>query len=100
MTSNIQLKVFCQKQLCNLIIDNESCENIISNALMDYLKLETESYPQPTKVINLCHVSISIGKLCQDYVAFEVVNMDKCHNLLGRPWQYDVDATHRGKENI
>ena len=26
--------------------------------------------------------------------------MDKCHILLGRPWQHDVDATHRGKRNI
>jgi len=26
--------------------------------------------------------------------------MDACHILLGRPWQHDVDATHRGKRNI
>jgi len=26
--------------------------------------------------------------------------MDKCHILLGRLWQRDVDATHKGNENI
>ena len=26
--------------------------------------------------------------------------MDTYHVLLGRPWQHDVDATHRGKENV
>ena len=25
--------------------------------------------------------------------------MDACHLLLGRPWQFDKDVTHRGKEN-
>ena len=26
--------------------------------------------------------------------------MDACHILLERPWQYNVDVTHRGKKNI
>ena len=26
--------------------------------------------------------------------------MNKCHILLGRPWQHDVNATHKGKENM
>jgi len=26
--------------------------------------------------------------------------MDECHTLLRRPWQHDVDATHRDKMNI
>ncbi|KAL5541459.1 hypothetical protein UlMin_009169 [Ulmus minor] len=25
--------------------------------------------------------------------------MDACHVLLGRPWQFDKDATHKGKAN-
>ena len=36
-----------KNKTCNLIIDNESCENIISSALVDYLKLEMESHPHP-----------------------------------------------------
>ena len=30
-----------KNNVCNLIIDNVTCENIISTALLDYLKLET-----------------------------------------------------------
>ena len=26
--------------------------------------------------------------------------MDACHLILGRPWQYDADATHRCKDNV
>ncbi|GKD71699.1 hypothetical protein Tco_1325789, partial [Tanacetum coccineum] len=26
-------------------------------------------------------------------------DMDACHILLARPWAYDVNATHKGKEN-
>ena len=25
--------------------------------------------------------------------------MDACHLLLGRPWQFDVNTTHRGRDN-
>jgi len=73
---------------------------------MDYLKLKTKSHPHHTigwikndpsiKVKDVCHVSISIGKFYQDYVTCDVVVMDKCHILLGRPLQHDVDATHVG----
>ncbi|GFY97663.1 hypothetical protein Acr_12g0002040 [Actinidia rufa] len=33
-------------------------------------------------------------------VLCEVVDMDACHLLLGRPWQHDVDAVHKGKDNV
>jgi len=60
-----------------------------------FFKLEAELPPQPyaivwikkglsIKVTNLCHVPISIGKFYQDFVACDIVNMDKCHILLGR----------------
>ena len=26
--------------------------------------------------------------------------MDACHLLLGRPWQFDLDANHKGRDNI
>lgn len=28
-----------------------------------------------------------------------VVEMDACHILLGRPWQYDMDTTYKGRDN-
>lgn len=33
-------------------------------------------------------------------VLCNVVDMNAYHFILGRPWQYDVEATHRGKENF
>jgi hypothetical protein len=33
-------------------------------------------------------------------VLCDVVEMDACHVLLGRPWQYDVDATYKGRDNV
>ena len=43
--------------------------------------------------------SISIGKY-QDEVYCDVVDMDACQLLFGRPWQSDLDAQHAGKKNV
>ncbi|GJT59964.1 hypothetical protein Tco_1003497 [Tanacetum coccineum] len=32
-------------------------------------------------------------------VLLDIVDMDACHVLLGRPWQSDLNVGHRGKEN-
>nr|GFA49017.1 hypothetical protein [Tanacetum cinerariifolium] len=45
------------------------------------------------------HVSFSIGTTYKDNVWCDVVAMDACHLLLGRPWEYDRDITHNGKIN-
>ncbi|XP_012072609.2 uncharacterized protein LOC105634371 [Jatropha curcas] len=34
-----------------------------------------------------------------DSISCDVVDMDACGVLLGRPWQFDVDALHKGREN-
>ena len=34
-----------------------------------------------------------------DKVICDVIPMDACHLLLGRPWQYDHNATHEGRTN-
>ena len=44
--------------------------------------------------------TFSIGKCYVDEVVCDVVEMDACHLILGRPWQYHVDATHKCKDNV
>jgi hypothetical protein len=52
------------------------------------------------KITETCHIKFSIGKNYVDEVTCDVVEMDACHIILGRPWQYDVDATHKGRDNV
>lgn len=82
----------------------------MSRALVSTLQLDTEKHPKPykfswikkgaeTKVTTTYKIPFSIGKFYNDVVDCDVVDMDACHVLLGRPWQYDVDATYRGCDN-
>ena len=47
-----------------------------------------------------CRVPISIGKHYKEEVLCDVIDMDVCHILLGRPWQFDNDITYRGRDNV
>ena len=40
-----------------------------------------------------------IGKVYADDVVCDIIDMDTCHVLLGRPWQFDRDMTYKGKAN-
>jgi hypothetical protein len=99
------------QKVCNLIIASGSCENIVSRKLVDTLQLKTEKHPSPykiswikkgaeTRVTDTCRVPFSIGQSYQDEVQCDIVDMDACHVLLGRPWQYDVDTTYKGRDNV
>ena len=46
-----------------------------------------------------CNLPLPLGKHYRSNVLCDVVDMDASHVLLGRPWQFDVDTTHKGKEN-
>ena len=41
-----------------------------------------------------------MGKCYVDEVVCDVVEMNACHLILDKPWQYGVDATHRCKDNV
>ena len=41
-----------------------------------------------------------MDKCYVDEVVCDVVEIDASHLILGRPWQYDVDATYRCKVNV
>ncbi|XP_016489856.2 uncharacterized protein LOC107809704 [Nicotiana tabacum] len=46
-----------------------------------------------------CLIPFSIGKNYQDKVWCDVMPMDACHLLLGRPWEYGRRAIHDGFKN-
>ncbi|GJR62348.1 retrovirus-related pol polyprotein from transposon TNT 1-94 [Tanacetum coccineum] len=98
-----------KKDVVNVIIDGGSRENIISRDIISRLKLPPRKHPTPYKigwikavaevrVTEQCEVLISMGKY-KDMVLFDIVDMDACHVLLGRPWQFDLGVIHKGKEN-
>ncbi|XP_059289964.1 uncharacterized protein LOC132043503, partial [Lycium ferocissimum] len=96
-------------KVCFSIIDGGSCTNVVSMTLVDHMKFPTRKHPSPYKlqwfndygevrVTKRVVVKFSIGKY-QDEVLCDVVPMQACHMLLGRPWQFDRDAQHSGRSN-
>ncbi|XP_019098106.1 PREDICTED: uncharacterized protein LOC109131522 [Camelina sativa] len=74
------------------------------------LALFTEPHPYPYKIAWLtsktdirmskrCKVPFLMGLHYKDVVYYDVLHMDACHILLGRPWQYDRRTTHDGFAN-
>ena len=50
-------------------------------------------------LIKKCLVKFTIGKFYKDEIWCDVIPMDACHIVLGRPWQYDRKVTHDGEKN-
>jgi hypothetical protein len=50
------------------------------------------------KVTHTDHVHFSIGTY-HDYADCDVVPMQACSLLLGRPWELDTDAIHHNRSN-
>nr|GEY55271.1 putative nucleotidyltransferase, ribonuclease H [Tanacetum cinerariifolium] len=52
------------------------------------------------KVTKICKVPLTIGMHYNELVICDVIDIEACHVILGRPWQHDMDATHQGKSNM
>ncbi|GJW48264.1 putative nucleotidyltransferase, ribonuclease H [Tanacetum coccineum] len=94
----------------DVIIDNGSCENVVFETMVKKLSLKTEKHPRLYKLSWLqkgksvhvdqrCLVHFSTRDKYQDEVWCDVVPMDACHLLLGRPWQFDRRIIHDGMRN-
>jgi hypothetical protein len=92
-----------------VIIDGGSCNNLVSIEMVDKLCLTTTRHPHPNyiqwfndcgklKVTRRVRVHFTLGSY-HDYVDCDVVPMQTCSVLLGRPWQYDNSVTHYGRTN-
>jgi hypothetical protein len=96
-------------QKCKVIVDSGSTDNLVSTEMVEKLELETTNHPSPYKVSWLqkghqvsvtkqCLVEFKIGGY-RDKILCDVIPMDVCHVLLGRPWQYDRNVVHDGRMN-
>ncbi|KAA0065917.1 plasma membrane ATPase 1 [Cucumis melo var. makuwa] len=87
-----------------------SSENFVARKLVTILNLKTDPHSDLYKIgwvkkggealINEIYtVPLSIGNSYKDQIVCDVIEMDVCHLLLGRPWQHDTRTLHRGREN-
>ena len=97
------------KNICSSIIDSGSCCNCCSTRLVEKLNLTLLPHPKSYKlhwhnedgVLKVEHqvkVKFSIGKF-KDKVLCDVIPIEACHILLGRPWQFDHKTLHNGHTN-
>jgi hypothetical protein len=94
---------------CKVIIDSGSTDNLVSTEMVEKLDLKKTTHYVPYKVSWLqkghqlivneqCEVEFQIGRY-KDKVFCDVMPMDVCHILLGRPWEYDRKEIHDGRNN-
>ncbi|GJQ98546.1 putative nucleotidyltransferase, ribonuclease H [Tanacetum coccineum] len=97
-------------KVCTFVVDPGSCDNLVAEEAVQKLGLKTENRPKPYKlqwlkkggevtVSKRVLVAFSVGTTYKDSVWCDVVPMDACHLLLGRPWEYDRNTTHNGRAN-
>ncbi|GJV20459.1 putative reverse transcriptase domain-containing protein [Tanacetum coccineum] len=92
------------------VVDPWSGDNLIAEEAVRKLGLKIENRFKPYKLQWLKKggevtfskrviVAFSVGTTYKDSVWCDVVVMDACHLLLGRPWEYDRNTTHNGRAN-
>jgi hypothetical protein len=92
-----------------VIIDSGSPDNLVSTEMVENLELKTTAHPKPYKVSWLqkgnqvmvsqqCRFEFKIGGY-KDEILCDVISMNVCHILLGRPWKYDRKVIHDGRKN-
>jgi hypothetical protein len=111
MQRNSLFRIACKTKdrVCKVIIDSGSTDNLVSTEMVEKLELEKTAHPKPYKVLwfqkghqvmvtKQCLVEFKIGGY-RDEILCDVIHMDVCHILLGRPWQFHRNAIHDGRKN-
>ncbi|KAK1595676.1 hypothetical protein QYE76_018378 [Lolium multiflorum] len=107
--SLFQTQCIIKGKACKLMIDGGSCTNGISKAMVAALGLSTWRLPEPKRLewLNSCgmlkithkvRVPFTVGDYV-DEIDCDVLPLEVCGLLLGRPWQYDRNVTHAGRAN-
>jgi hypothetical protein len=95
-----------QESSIHIISDGGSCNNLVNTELVEKLSLPTRPHPHPyhiqwlnqggkLKITRSIRVHFCMGSF-HDYADCDVVPMEACSLLLGRPWQFDTDSLHHG----
>ncbi|KAL2934119.1 Nostrin [Bienertia sinuspersici] len=107
--------IFHSKCLINgkvhsFIVDSGSCTNVYAMSLVDEHNLATQKHPNPYKlnwlhddngvlVRNRALITFQVGDY-RDEAWCDVVPMNACSLLLGRPWQSHHNVMHNGKTYV
>jgi len=97
------------ENIYSLIVDSGSCCNCCSARMVEKLHLQVVPHPNPYKlqwinedgeltVDKKVKVEFYVGNY-KDNVICDVVPMEACHILLGRPRQFDKKTMHNGLTN-
>jgi hypothetical protein len=107
--SSFQTQCMIKGKECKLMVDGGSYYNGISKVVVTTLGLSTWHIPEPRHVawLNSCGMlkvthKIRVPFIVGDYVdevECDVLPLEVCGLLLGRPWQYDRNVTHARRAN-
>jgi len=97
-------------KVCSLIIDGGSCVNVASLSMVEKLGLQAMAHPhlyniqllnqgKGLQVNSRCLIAYSIGKSYHDELWCDIIPLDACHLLLGRPWLFDQKVMDDGHSN-
>ena len=92
-----------------MIIDGGSTNNLVLEKMVTKLNLKRQKHPCPYHIAwvqddhkvmfnEQCLGKFKIGSY-QDEVLCDVIPMNICHMLLGRPWEFDRHDVHDGHAN-
>jgi hypothetical protein len=92
-----------------VIIEIGGNDNLVSIEIVKNLMLEKTSHMNMYKVSWLhkghqvmvsqqCKVEFKIGGYRDEFLC-DVIPMNVCHVMLGRPWKYDMNFIHDGRKN-